>query len=213
MQLELCLRVTHASCVHCVVVGIVSDCFVLSSVVLAPRVFGQFDSGCVVVTEPFDLTSLVEDTRSPFQIGCTLLLGASVSQHRWAFLRVLVASSMFVKTVHGFADTVRFRGRGLIVDRATSTGHNRVIRGGAVMPFMCRFVPACRQAAHMSTISFWCVSWRTRCERSRYAKGHGNNNITPRALQTTTLHGCLQEACSAWTGFPSQRCCSLLLRV
>ena len=66
---------------------------------------------------------------------------------------------------HGLADTVRFRGRGLIVDRALSTGHNRIIRGGAVMPFTCCFVPACRQAAHMSTISFWGVSLRTGCER------------------------------------------------
>ena len=31
-------------------------------------------------------------------------------------------------TVHGFADTVRFRGRGLIVDRAITTGHDRMIR-------------------------------------------------------------------------------------
>ena len=32
-------------------------------------------------------------------------------------------------TVHGFADTVRCRGRGLRVDGAITTGHNRVIRG------------------------------------------------------------------------------------
>ena len=38
-----------------------------------------------------------------------------------------------MNTLHGFPDTVRFRGRGLIVDRAMSTGHNRVIRGGARM--------------------------------------------------------------------------------
>ena len=35
---------------------------------------------------------------------------------------------MLVGTMHGFADTVRFRGRGLRVDRAKTTGHNRVIR-------------------------------------------------------------------------------------
>ena len=68
-------------------------------------------------------------------------------------------------TLHGFADTVRFRGLGLIVERAIPTGHNRIIRGGVVMPFTCCFLPACTQAAHMSTISFWCVSLRTRCER------------------------------------------------
>ena len=68
-------------------------------------------------------------------------------------------------TMHGFADTVRFHGRSLIVDRAVTTGHNRIIRGGAVMPFTCFSVPACRQAAHMSSISFWCVTLRTRCQR------------------------------------------------
>ena len=54
---------------------------------------------------------------------------------------------MFVNTPHGFADTVRFRGRGLIVDRAVSTGHTRIIRGGAVMPFTCYFASACSQTA------------------------------------------------------------------
>ena len=54
---------------------------------------------------------------------------------------------MFVNTLHGFADTVRFRGRGFIVDRAKTTGHNRVIRGGAVMPFTYCFGPACSQTA------------------------------------------------------------------
>ena len=46
--------------------------------------FVSLTMGCVVVTEPFDLTSLAEDTRSPFQIGCKLFLAASVSQHGWA---------------------------------------------------------------------------------------------------------------------------------
>ena len=45
--------------------------------------FVSLTMGCVVVTQPFDLTSLVEDTRSPFQFGCTPFL-ASVSQHGWA---------------------------------------------------------------------------------------------------------------------------------
>ena len=46
--------------------------------------FVSLTMGCVVVTEPFDLTSLVEDTHSPFQIGCKPFLAASVSQHGWA---------------------------------------------------------------------------------------------------------------------------------
>ena len=46
--------------------------------------FVSLTMGCAVVTEPFDLTSLVEDTRSPFQIGCKPFLAASVSQHGWA---------------------------------------------------------------------------------------------------------------------------------
>ena len=49
-----------------------------------PSCFVILTMGCLVVTEPFDLTSLVEDTRSPFQIGCKLFLAASVSQHGWA---------------------------------------------------------------------------------------------------------------------------------
>ena len=57
---------------------------------------------------------------------------------------------MLVGTMHGFADTVRFRGRGLIV----TIGHNRMIRGGAVMPFTRCIVPACRQVVPMSSISF-----------------------------------------------------------
>ena len=49
-----------------------------------PGYFVSLAMGCMVVTEPFHLTSLVEDTRSPFQIGCKLFLAASVSQHGWA---------------------------------------------------------------------------------------------------------------------------------
>ena len=55
--------------------------------------------------------------------------------------------------MHGFADTVRFRGRGLIVDSAVTTGHNRIIRGGAVMPFTSCAVSACRQTTQVSSIS------------------------------------------------------------
>ena len=50
---------------------------------------------------------------------------------------------MFVNTLHGFADTVRFCVRGLMVDRAVSTAHNRTTRGGAlVLAVLC---PQCRQ--------------------------------------------------------------------
>ena len=38
-----------------------------------------------------------------------------------------------LNTPHGFADTVRFRVRGLIVDRAVSTAYNRTTRGGALV--------------------------------------------------------------------------------
>ena len=65
----------------------------------------------------------------------------------------------------------------------------------------------------MSTISFGVSAYARDANVARYAKGHGNSKVIPRALQTTILHGWLQEACSAWTGFPSQRCCALLLRV
>ena len=69
-----------ASCVHCVVVGIVGDCFVF----IDPGCFVSLTMGCVVVTEPFDLTSLLEGARSPFQIGYKLILATSVSRHGWA---------------------------------------------------------------------------------------------------------------------------------
>ena len=122
--------------------------------------------GCVVVTDPFDLT--VVGARHPFTIPNRIQthIGSICEPTRVDTFVICLSPKAFLwGTMHGFADTVRFRGRGLIVDRALSTGHNRIIRGGAVMPFMCCFVPACRQAAHMSTISFWCVSLRTRCER------------------------------------------------
>ena len=48
-----------ASCVHCVVVGIVGDCFVF----IDPGYFVSLTMDCVVVTEPFDLTSLVDGAR------------------------------------------------------------------------------------------------------------------------------------------------------
>ena len=69
-----------ASCVHCVAVGIVGDCFVF----IDPGCFVSLTMDCVVVTEPFDLTSLVEGARSPFQIGYKLILATSVSRHGWA---------------------------------------------------------------------------------------------------------------------------------
>ena len=69
-----------ASCVHCVAVGIVCDCFVF----IDPGCFVSLTMGCVVVTEPFDLMSLVEGARSPFQMGYKLILATSVSRHGWA---------------------------------------------------------------------------------------------------------------------------------
>ena len=75
---------------------------------------------------------------------------------------------MFVNTLRRFADTVCFRGRGLTVDRA-KIGHNRIIRGGAVMPFTCYFGPACSQTASMSFVT-WLMSFRAR-EAQSEAKG------------------------------------------
>ena len=49
-----------------------------------PGCFVSLTMGCVVVTEPLDLTSLVEGARSPFQIGCKIILATSVSRHGWA---------------------------------------------------------------------------------------------------------------------------------
>ena len=123
--------------------------------------FVSLTVGCAVVTEPFDLTTLVEDTRSLFQFGCTPILPASASQHGWAHSRFVVAKGMFVGKKHGFADTVRLRKKA----RIAVTTHKRIIRGGAVMLFTRCSVPACRQAVTMSTISFLGVNFRTRCER------------------------------------------------
>ena len=156
-----------------------------------PGYFVSLAMGCVVVTEPFDLTSLVEDTCSPFQIGCKPILAASASQHGWAHYSLVVAKGMLVGTMHGFADTVRFRGRGLIVDRAITTGHNRMIRGGAVFLNLIFALSICARDANVV----------------RYAKGHVYSKITPHTLQTTLLHGCFQEAYSAWTGLDAPSSC------
>ena len=75
-----------------------------------------------------------------------------------------------MNTLRRFADTVRFRGRGLTVDRAVSTGHNRIIRGGALMLFTCYFVPACRQTAFMPFVAWFWMSFRAR-EAQSEAKG------------------------------------------
>ena len=77
---------------------------------------------------------------------------------------------MFVNTLRRFADTVRFRGRGLTVDRAVSTGHNCIIRGGALMLFTCYFVPACRQTVFMSFVAWFWMAFRAR-EAQSEAKG------------------------------------------
>ena len=48
-----------------------------------PGYFVSLTMGCVVVTEPFDLTVLVEGTRSTLQIGCKPILAASAIQDGW----------------------------------------------------------------------------------------------------------------------------------
>ena len=42
---------------------------------------------------------------------------------------------------------------------------------------------------------------------ARYAKGHVHSKITPHTLQTTILHGCFQDAYSAWTGLDAPSSC------
>ena len=103
---------------------------------------------------------------------------------------------MLVGTMHRFADTVRFRGRGLTVDRAVTTGHNRMIRGGAVMLFTRCTVPACRQVVQCPQSPFWSVNLRTRSERcqvrqrtcvqqnhSTYAPDNNTSWLLPRGVQ------------------------------
>ena len=111
-------------------------------------------------------------------------------------------------TVHGFADTVRCRGRGLIVDRAITTGHNRVIRErcrDAFHVLFCARMQTC--SPHFFNLILACQFAHEMRTLSRYAKGHVCSKITPHALQTTILHGCLQEACSAWTGLNALSSC------
>ena len=89
--------------------------------------------------------------------------------------------------MHGFADTVRFRGRGLTVDRAVSTGHKRIIRGGAVMPFTCCFVPASSQTAEMSSVA--------RCGEGRSVTMHDMCAEKPRRFVPKQDH-----VMAAWRG-------------
>ena len=85
--------------------------------------------------------------------------------------------------------------------RIAVTTHKRIIRGGAVMPFHALFCAphADRQPTFLK--SHFGVSI---CARDAnvvtYAKGHVCSKITPHALQTTILHGCLQETYSSLTG-------------
>ena len=147
--------------------------------------FVSLTMGCVVVTEPFDLTSLVEDTRSPFQIGCKLFLAASVSQHGWAHYSLVVANGMLLRKKHRFADTVGLRKKA----RIAVTTHNGIIRGGAVMPFTSCAVSACRQTTQMFSISFWCVILRTRCERCP---------LRPRTCVQQSHATCAQDNNTSW---------------
>ena len=113
--------------------------------------FVSLTMGCVVVTEPFDLTSLAEDTRSPFQIGCKLFFGSICEPTR----------------VGTFVICCRRRHVSEKKARIAVTTHKRIIRGGAVMPFTRCSVPVCRQVVPMSSISFFGVNMRTRSERGQ----------------------------------------------
>ena len=115
---------------------------------------------------------------------------------------------MLVGTVHGFADTVRFRGRGLIVDRAITTGHNRMIRvrcRDAFHVLFCARMQTC--SPHFFNLLFGVSICARDANVVRYAKGHVYRKVTPHTLQTTILHGCFQEACSAWTGLNAPSMC------
>ena len=101
--------------------------------------FVSLTVGRMVVTEPFDLTSLVEDTRSPFQIGCKHFFGSICEPTR----------------VGTFVICCRQRHASEKKARIAVTTHNRIISGGAVMPFTRCSVPACRQVVPMSSISFF----------------------------------------------------------
>ena len=78
--------------------------------------FVSLTMGCAVVTEPFDLTTLVEDTRSLFQFGCTPILPASASQHGWAHSRFVVANGMLPRKNHtdSLTPSVREKKHGLL---------------------------------------------------------------------------------------------------
>ena len=109
---------------------------------------------------------------------------------------------MLVGTVHGFADTVRFRGRGLIVDRAITTGHNRMIRvrcRDAFHVLFCARLQTC--SPHFFNLLFGVSICARDANVVRYTKGHVYRKVTPHTLQTTILHGCFQEAYSVdWVG-------------
>ena len=84
MQLELCFGL-HMQVVFIawLLASLAIVEFVLSIVCRRPGYFVSLTMGCVVVTEPFDLTLSVEDTRSTLQIGCKPTLAASASQDGW----------------------------------------------------------------------------------------------------------------------------------
>ena len=124
------LWVTRASGVHRMIAGTMCvDRCLPSGILVAHLERRQFDCGLCgfllhVASSVLLWLSrrhwipLVAHTRSPFQVGRQVTGSASLRQHRY-----------------GFADTVRFCGRGLIVDRAISTAYNRFTRGGALVPF------------------------------------------------------------------------------
>ena len=104
-----------------------------------------------------------------------------------------------MNTLRRFSDTVRFRGRGFTVDRAVSTGHNRIIRGGALMLFTCYFVPACRQTVFMSFVAWFWMSFRAR-EAQYEAKGR---SVTVRDICAEKPRHPVptqEHVMAAWTG-------------
>ena len=106
----------------------------------------------------------------PHDHPCWCLFAAHATQQEVSFRSFVLAKAVHWNTMQRFADTVRFRVRGLTVDHALSTGHNRIIRGGAVMPFTCYFASACRQTVFMSFVAWFWMSFRAR-EAQSEAKG------------------------------------------
>ena len=143
--------------------------------------FVSLAMGCVVVTEPFDLTSLVEDTRSLFQFGCTPIF-----------------ASIFAPTQVGTLLTCCRQGH-----VCGNNGRHRPISWARFDSRPCCYDWSQPYDSWRCRVpqSHFCVSI---CARDanvvRYAKGHVYSKITPHTPQTTILHGCFQEAYVDWVG-------------